>query len=300
MAGKGLAMMSGQNREESQSGLRSDFVLASSAGVASADFAPGSPAHAEGLYWLYFGLRVMPVGRHSAWGIAPESSFAEAARKGRLPDIVCLFGTEDEIAGYAADLRGAGAPRLVWAECPAPARRILEGTPARVLSGERPSDLHAAFFDGSSPLFSCRMCGKCCEGRGGIVVSPRDLPRLRAFFGLPPAEVLGRFTEMMRGQPVIRCGEDGSCMFFREGKGCSIHPARPAVCRAWPFFRGNMVDSISFAMAREDCPGICRGCRHEDFAWEGWRYLVEYKLLADDPCTEGRMLIVKREDLPAG
>ncbi len=288
------------NNEESLSSLRRAFVRAESVAVASDDLASGSAAHAEGLYWLYFGLRVLPVGTRPAWGIAPESSFTEAARKGILPDVACLFGTEEKIASYAAELRFSGVPLLVWAERPGPAVRILKGSRARVLEGDRPSVLHASFFDGSSPLFSCRMCGKCCEGRGGIVVSPRDLPRLCAFFGLPPAEVLRRFTEVMRGQPVIRCGEDGFCMFFREGKGCSIHPARPAVCRAWPFFRGNMVDGISFAMAREDCPGICRDCRHEDFAWEGWRYLEEYRLLADDPRTEGRMLIVKKEDLPGG
>ena len=28
--------------------------------------------------------------------------------------------------------------------------------------------------------FSCKMCGHCCKGKGGIVVSPSDLKRLCA------------------------------------------------------------------------------------------------------------------------
>ena len=28
-----------------------------------------------------------------------------------------------------------------------------------------------------SAVFSCQMCGQCCRGQGGIVVSPKDLAR---------------------------------------------------------------------------------------------------------------------------
>lgn len=27
-------------------------------------------------------------------------------------------------------------------------------------------------------VFDCQMCGQCCEGEGGIVLSPKDLKRL--------------------------------------------------------------------------------------------------------------------------
>ncbi|MBP3730232.1 MAG: YkgJ family cysteine cluster protein [Mailhella sp.] len=168
------------------------------------------------------------------------------------------------------------------------------------MQGKSISSAYAELFDESSPYFSCRRCGKCCEGRGGIVVSPRDLPRLCMFFGMPAKAFLERYTENMRNQPVIRCGSDGFCMFFKKGRGCSIHPARPAVCRAWPFFRGNLVDHVSLAMARQDCPGISRECSHAEFAEEGYRYLCEYKLRAEDPQTEGRMLIIKKSELPVG
>ena len=51
-------------------------------------------------------------------------------------------------------------------------------------------------------------------------------------------------------------------------------------------------------MAREDCPGILREVSHADFAREGYRYLKDYRLLADDILHEGRALVVKEEELP--
>jgi hypothetical protein len=125
-----------------------------------------------------------------------------------------------------------------------------------------------------------------------------DIPRLCAHFGLTAEELLERYTERRAGKPVLKCGEDGFCLFFRTGVGCGIHPARPAVCRAWPYFRGNLVDEQSFAMAKQDCPGISSTCSHAEFAHEGFAYLNDYKLRADDIFTEGRALIVEESELP--
>ncbi|MBQ8664480.1 MAG: YkgJ family cysteine cluster protein [Mailhella sp.] len=158
--------------------------------------------------------------------------------------------------------------------------------------------VHKNLFTDRTVTFSCQRCGKCCEGRGGIIVGPRDLPRLCAHFGLPAEEVLARYTEVMGGKPTLKCGEDGFCMFFKAGFGCGIHPARPSVCRAWPFFRGNLVDRVSFEMAREDCPGISREASHAQFAHEGFCYLEDYKLRCRDVRTEGRAVIVDKSELP--
>jgi Fe-S-cluster containining protein len=158
--------------------------------------------------------------------------------------------------------------------------------------------VHQDLFKDKTETFACERCGKCCEGRGGIVVGPRDLTRLTVHFGLPAEEVLSRYTEMMGGKPTIKVGDDGFCMFFKEGRGCTIHPARPSVCRAWPFFRGNLIDPVSFEMAREDCPGIRREASHAQFAHEGFRYLEDYKLRCHDIHTEGRAVIVDESELP--
>lgn len=150
----------------------------------------------------------------------------------------------------------------------------------------------------SEKSFSCQRCGHCCFGRGGIVVGQRDLPRLLAYFNLEKEAFLAKYTELFDGKPTLITGEDGFCYFFKEGAGCTIHEARPDVCRAWPYFRGNLIDELSFVMAKEDCPGIVKNISHAVFAHDGYAYLKNNQLLCLDKKTDGRALIVAEEELP--
>ncbi len=149
-----------------------------------------------------------------------------------------------------------------------------------------------------SPVFSCKMCGQCCRGVGGIVVSPSDLSRLAWTLRMSERQVVERYGETRGGKLQIRAGEDGACVFFREGRGCSVHRGKPDVCRAWPFFRGNIVDPASLAMAKDYCPGIAKDCTHAAFAREGRVYLSRHGLLAHDRDSEGRA--VNLDDSAAG
>ena len=150
----------------------------------------------------------------------------------------------------------------------------------------------------SDLTFSCKMCGHCCYGRGGIVLGTKDLPRLLEYFQLDKESLLNKYTENMNDKPCLIVKDDGYCYFFKEGEGCTIHEARPDVCRAWPYFRGNLVDSTSLEMAKEDCPGIIKDVSHAFFAHDGYAYLVENKLLAYNPLVDGRALIVSEDELP--
>lgn len=142
-------------------------------------------------------------------------------------------------------------------------------------------------------VFNCRMCGHCCEGKGGIIVSPADLPRLAEHLDLTPEAVAENFCEHTGGGKLrIRSGADGYCVFFRKGKGCSVHMGKPSICRAWPFFRGNIEDAASLAMAKEFCPGIKATAQHADFAREGRAYLAANDLLAKDATCEANALIL--------
>ena len=126
----------------------------------------------------------------------------------------------------------------------------------------------------------------------------RDLPRLLVYFNMEKADFLARYTEIFDGKPVLITGEDGFCYFFKEGRGCTIHEARPDVCRAWPYFRGNLIDEFSFAMAKEDCPGIVKTVSHAFFARDGYAYLKNNGLLCKDKSVDGRALIVDENELP--
>lgn len=144
-------------------------------------------------------------------------------------------------------------------------------------------------------VFACRMCGHCCTGRGGIIVGPRDLERLAKYLNLAPDTVLERYCERMGGKWQVRSGEDGVCIFFREGTGCTVHEGKPAICRAWPFFRGNLEDPLSWDLAKDFCPGISTRASHADFAAQGLRYLRENDLLAHDPQCEANALILNSQ-----
>ena len=142
-------------------------------------------------------------------------------------------------------------------------------------------------------VFYCHMCGLCCQGRGGIVVSAEDLRRLACHLGLSADDVKSRYCELSGGKLKIRCGDDGCCIFFLKDKGCSVHEGKPAVCQAWPFFRGNIEDPSSLVMAKEFCPGINPDVTHADFASVGLSYLRDHGLVAHDASREANALIVK-------
>lgn len=122
-------------------------------------------------------------------------------------------------------------------------------------------------------VFTCRMCGHCCEGRGGIVLAAKDRTRLAAHLGLDEGEMLARYAEHVSGKYRLKCGDDGYCVFYAHGQGCTEHPGRPDICRAWPFFRGNLVDEESWLMIQEDCKGVRPDAGHKAFRREGVAYV---------------------------
>ena len=140
--------------------------------------------------------------------------------------------------------------------------------------------------------FTCKMCGTCCEGRGGIVLGAKDLERLRDALGVTREECIERFCERHGNKLRLLCGEDGFCIFFAAGKGCTVHEGKPDVCRAWPFFRGNLIDRESFEMAKAFCPGINPDISHDEFIAAGMKYLRENDLLAMDTRIEANALIL--------
>ena len=85
-----------------------------------------------------------------------------------------------------------------------------------------------------------------------------------------------------------------SMVFVEQPRAiCQVHAGKPDICRAWPFFRGNLVDAESFAMARSFCPGINSQISHEEFVRAGLTYLRKENLLAHDASHEANALIVQ-------
>ena len=119
--------------------------------------------------------------------------------------------------------------------------------------------------------FTCLRCGGCCQGEGGIVLTEADVDRLCGHLGMERPAFAAAYVETVSGKNRLRTDTKGWCIFFAEG--CSVHPAKPTICRAWPFFRGNMVDATSWEMAQDACPGINPGPGHLEFIAQGETYL---------------------------
>ena len=132
-----------------------------------------------------------------------------------------------------------------------------------------------------APVFTCRLCGECCRGKGGIVLRQGDQIRLAAFFNMPVSSFLERYAEQRGTKLHISMGSDGCCAFFDPKKLCTVHQARPDICRAWPFFRGNLVDPVSLSMAKEYCPGIDKKVTFARFARSGAAALAREGLLCE-------------------
>ena len=129
--------------------------------------------------------------------------------------------------------------------------------------------------------FSCQMCGNCCTGEGGIVLSHSDRMRLCALLGLSLAAFEERYTHRSGSTFYLTTKEDGSCVFFTPGSGCGVHTVKPDICRAWPFFLGNLRDELSWKMAMDSCPGINPRVSHEEFFRQGMEYLRAQGLIRE-------------------
>lgn len=139
-------------------------------------------------------------------------------------------------------------------------------------------------------VFECKQCGQCCAGQGGIVLSETDITRLAEFLGLSRQSALEQWAVFSNGKFKIKSGSDGNCAFFTAALGCAVHTAKPDVCRAWPFFRGNLVDESSFALAKDYCPGIDAHCAFPEFVAQGLAYLDKSGIL-DHPRNANALMI---------
>lgn len=148
-----------------------------------------------------------------------------------------------------------------------------------------------------SPIqaFDCRMCGHCCEGAGGIVLAEKDKQRLAEHLGLSIKDMLARYAEQRGNKHMLVTGADNYCIFFKDGKGCEVHPGRPDICRAWPFFKGNLIDEGSWEMIQTDCPGVCNEAGHAEFRKQGLAYVSNLQVNPDDPDSAEALIRLPKE-----
>lgn len=91
--------------------------------------------------------------------------------------------------------------------------------------------------------FQCQACGECCRGEdNSVAVFPFEVRRILKFCGKewlesvePPQD--GEWDRQGRFHTLEwrLKKEGGDCKFYCE-QGCCIYPARPFICRTYPFY----------------------------------------------------------------
>ncbi|MGA9141941.1 MAG: YkgJ family cysteine cluster protein [Methanocella sp.] len=86
--------------------------------------------------------------------------------------------------------------------------------------------------------FECAMCGQCCANQDVIQLTSYELYVLADYLKVPPLELFERCctvaeTSLNAQKHMYIRTADGRCPFL-DGRLCSVHPARPYACRAYP------------------------------------------------------------------
>jgi len=98
------------------------------------------------------------------------------------------------------------------------------------------------------------MCGECCRGYGGTVVSDEDIDAIAAYLGVDTDEFRAGYCICSGHKAILAQGADEYCIFW--DRLCTIHPVKPLMCRAWPFIESVLVDPANWRIMAEFCPGM--------------------------------------------
>jgi Fe-S-cluster containining protein len=84
----------------------------------------------------------------------------------------------------------------------------------------------------------CERCGRCCTLSDPISLEPQDVERLSAILGISIKKTIRKYAASVEvgGQRAWAIKKTSPCIFLDGAKNlCKIHPARPIICRAFPF-----------------------------------------------------------------
>ncbi|MDE3196509.1 MAG: YkgJ family cysteine cluster protein [Acidobacteriota bacterium] len=107
--------------------------------------------------------------------------------------------------------------------------------------------------------FECQPgCTNCCDQQGFVYLTEDDIARLAAFVGMKQDAFEKQYVFRTRNLRRLRVPRHAQCWFLKDG-GCSVHPAKPVQCRAFPFWPELMKSARAWKSAGKYCPGIGKG-----------------------------------------
>jgi len=110
-----------------------------------------------------------------------------------------------------------------------------------------------------SVRFTCQPgCIKCCEQKGFVYLTEDDLKRAAAYVEMTPRAFERKYVYRTAHELRFRKPREKQCPFLLEN-GCSIHPAKPTQCRAFPFWPELLDSRTEWNRTAKYCPGIGKG-----------------------------------------
>ena len=107
--------------------------------------------------------------------------------------------------------------------------------------------------------FACQPgCTNCCRQPGHVYLTDQDLQRAAEFLGMSAGEFERRYVYRTRHRLRLRKPRRASCTFLLAD-GCSIHPAKPTQCRAFPFWPELLQSARARHATESYCPGLGQG-----------------------------------------
>jgi Fe-S-cluster containining protein len=107
--------------------------------------------------------------------------------------------------------------------------------------------------------FECQPgCTECCRQKGFVYLTESDVTRAADFLEMTPRAFERRYVYRTSRKMRLRVPRAASCPFLLHN-GCSIHPAKPAQCRVFPFWPELVESRREWLKTARYCPGIGKG-----------------------------------------
>ena len=123
------------------------------------------------------------------------------------------------------------------------------------------SDADPWYRDGLS--FRCTRCGDCCRGEGYVWVEGEEIDAIARYLDLDRGDFGRRYLRRVGAQPSLVDAPSGDCVFWEEGRGCTIYPVRPSQCRTFPFWGRHIETPQAWEAVTRSCPGAGEGLRYD-------------------------------------
>ena len=129
--------------------------------------------------------------------------------------------------------------------------------------------------------FKCDQCGKCCQHREDLLLTPVDMIRIAKRLDMTMSAVFEKYCETYIGSdsrlPIVRMvpkGRKKVCPLLKKGR-CRVHDAKPSKCALYPLGRVNTPDEVFYVNTNPPC-----GKRGHKQAVREW--LKQFNIPADD------------------